>query len=133
MKCGEVDEMLEDFSNGTYDFTENGNCIQCGACCSNILPMTDKEIAVIRNYIKNNGIKERKHLIPTATPTIDMTCPFLNSDKPKEKCEIYPVRPRICKDFICCPEKRHHIGSELKDNFRIVNVRKEFYSSGVED
>ena len=46
-------DAIEDMRNGTYDFTNNGECIQCGACCSNYLPMTQKEIATIRRYIKS--------------------------------------------------------------------------------
>lgn len=121
-------QMLREFSNGTYDLTCNGECTQCGECCSNLLPMTESEIKAIHKYIKTNGIKEHKRLLPLATQIIDMTCPFLNSNKDKEKCEIYSVRPRICRDFICCPSKRPPIddwGYKLK--CKVVDVRKEFF------
>lgn len=70
---GTFEKMQKDLSNGTYDFTDNGKCTQCGKCCSNLLPMTEKEIEVIRKYIKRYHIKEYKHLIPLAQPVIDMT------------------------------------------------------------
>lgn len=127
MKVGSMEQALREFSDGTYDLTCNGECTQCGACCSNLLPMTDSEINTIHKYIKANGIKEHKHLLPLATPTIDMTCPFLNSNKDKEKCEIYSVRPRICRDFICCPSKRPLLDIKYQLQCKVVDVRKEFY------
>lgn len=128
MQSESIKKMMDDMNNGVYDLTRCGECTQCGSCCSNILPMTEKEIVTIRKYIKSHNIKERRHNYPIATPPIDMTCPFLNDDKPKEKCEIYSVRPRICREFICCPSKRQPIddwGYKLK--CKVVDVRKEFY------
>ena len=46
----------EAFSDGVIDLTCNGKCTQCGQCCSNLLPMTDEEIAVIHKYIKRHHI-----------------------------------------------------------------------------
>lgn len=125
---GTFEKMQKDLSNGTYDFTDNGKCTQCGKCCSNLLPMTEKEIEVIRKYIKRYRIKEYKHMIPLAQPVIDMTCPFLDDSKSCEKCTIYEARPRICRDFICCPSKRPPMNDlEYKLKCRIVNVRSEFF------
>ena len=118
---------MREFSDGTYDLTCNGKCTQCGECCSNLLLMTDSEIRAIHNYIKANGIKEHKHLLPLATPTRDMTCSFLNSDKDREKCEIYEVRPKICRYFICCPDRRPQLDIKYQTKCRLVDVRKEFY------
>ena len=52
MKTGYIEQMLKEFSDGTYDLTDNGKCTQCGACCSNALPMTEDEISVIRRFVK---------------------------------------------------------------------------------
>lgn len=133
MKTGNIEQMLKEFSDGTYDFTDNGKCIQCGSCCSNILVMTNKEIETIRRYIKKHHIKEHhikehKHILSLAEPTIDMTCPFLDDSKSCEKCTIYEVRPRICRDFICCPSKRPPMNDlEYKLKCRVVDVRSEFF------
>ena len=54
MKNGTFDSMIDDFKNGTFNLTCNGKCTECGECCSNLLPMTDDEISVIKNYIKKN-------------------------------------------------------------------------------
>ena len=59
MKSTSLEQMMADMNNGTYDLTCNGECTQCGNCCSNLLPMTEDEIATIRKYIKKHHIKER--------------------------------------------------------------------------
>lgn len=84
MKTSTLEQVRKDFEHGVYNMKENGKCTGCGNCCSNILPMTDKEIEVIRRRIKKNHIKECKHGIPLANPILDMTCPFLNTDKKTE-------------------------------------------------
>ena len=128
----EVISVLESVKKGMddniYNFTVNGKCSQCGACCSDLLPMSEKEIREIRRFIKKNGITECKHLLPTANQCMDMTCPFLDTDKKSEKCRIYPVRPAICRQFICDSEKRaKHNRELLKQTRRIVDVRREFF------
>lgn len=111
-----------------YNFTKDGKCSGCGNCCSNFLPMSQKEVDVIRRYIKKHGVKECKHLLPLATPVFDMTCPFRDNDN--NICTIYEVRPKICKQFICDSEKRSKHNRKLLGQTRhIVDVRSEFYGS----
>jgi hypothetical protein len=52
-----LEQMINDYHNGVYDFTDNGECVKCGNCCTNFLPMSDKEIKVIKRYIKKHKIK----------------------------------------------------------------------------
>lgn len=127
IKASNYQEMMSDFENGIYDFTKNGKCIQCGSCCSNLLVMTDTEIETIRKYIQKHNIKEHKHVLPLAEPTIDMTCPFLNDSKQNEKCDIYEVRPRVCREFICCPSDRKPLDMKYALKCKPINVRSEFY------
>ena len=127
IKTGTFAQMQEEFNNGTYDFTNNGKCTLCGNCCSNLLPMTDTEIETIRKYIKKRNIKEHRHILPLAEPTLDFTCPFLDDSKPNEKCDIYEARPRICRDFICDPKQRPPVDIKYASKCRLVNVRSEFY------
>lgn len=124
-KNKQLSEVLEDMRNGTYDMTDNGVCTQCGACCSNLLPLTDKEAKRIGEYIKKHHVKEYKHLIPAAHVVSDMTCPFMDDSKQKEKCRIYPVRPGICRQFICSPGKRKPF--RKNGNYHYLDVRKEFF------
>ena len=109
-----------------YNYTKDGKCSGCGNCCSNLLPMSRKEIEVIHRHIDKNDIKESKHMLVLAKPALDMTCPFRNNDK--GICSIYEVRPEICKQFICDSEKRAKHNRKLLGQTRmIVDVRKEFY------
>lgn len=131
----EMTSFLEYVSRGMednlYNYTKDGKCPGCGNCCSNLLPMSQKEVNAIHRYIKKHGIKECKHLLPVATPALDMTCPFLDTDKKSEKCRIYPVRPEICKQFICDNEQRAKHNRKLIGRTRtVVDVRKEFFNEG---
>jgi hypothetical protein len=129
LKTSSFEEMMNDMNNGTYDLTDNGKCTECGACCSNLLVMTDEEIATIRRYIKKHHIKECKHgvSIPLAQPIVDMCCPFLDDSKPNHKCTVYPVRGYICSSFICCPSKRPPLDMKWGLKARPINVRHTFY------
>ena len=127
MKTGTFEQMKKEFADGTYNLTCNGKCIGCGQCCSNILPMTDEEIKTIRKYVKKYNIKENKHLIPFTEPIFDMTCPFLDDSKSCDKCKIYEVRPKICRDFICDPKQRPKLHLEWGLKCKTVNVREEFF------
>lgn len=129
MMVSTLEQVRKDIEHGVYDKTDKGKCTQCGACCSNLLPMTDKEITVIRNYIKKHHIKECNHSIPLAKPALDMTCPFLDTSNRTEKCTIYSVRPAICKCFLCSEPKGALKHKELLQEIRKpVNVREEFFS-----
>lgn len=130
MKIGICEQIINDMNNGVYDFTDNGKCIQCGQCCSNLLPMSKQEIDTIRRYIKKHRVKEHKHFFSLINPQIDMTCPFLDDGKKTEKCTIYQVRPQICKSFSCNPAERSKGDKELFNcagHRTVVNVRETFY------
>lgn len=130
----EVISFLESVRKGMddniYNFTKDGKCSSCGNCCSNILPMSQKEIRTIRDYIHKHHIHECNHVIPVAKDTYDMTCPF--RDNGKQICTIYPVRPEICRLFICDSEKRAKYNRKLIGQTRtVVAVREEFYGDDI--
>lgn len=127
MNIGSFEQMKKEFADGTYNLTCNGKCTGCGECCSNLLPMTDEEIEMIRKYVKRYNIKENKYLAPLANPILDMTCPFLDDSKSCDKCKIYEVRPKVCRNFICDPKQRSSIDAEWAKKCKTVNVRSEFY------
>ena len=83
--------------SGITDLTVNGECAKCGECCTDILPMDYNEVAKIRKYVQANHIKQQDHHVRPGE--VDCTCPFLNLDT--KKCMIYPVRPKICREFLC--------------------------------
>lgn len=101
-----IQESLESHVNNPHkvvDCTINGQCSQCGGCCSNTLPLTPQEIIAIKQYVKANNIQpsHAPGLLLRRECTYDNTCPFLDHTKSKEKCKIYEVRPHICRTFIC--------------------------------
>ncbi len=124
-KMDNLKSAIDKMNSGVYDFTDDGKCTQCGACCSRYLPMTQKEADVIHRFVKKHDIKEFKHLFPVSNDTFDMTCPFMDDSKQKEKCRIYSVRPEICKQFICSKEKKPFNGHWQQ--YSVVDMRKEFY------
>lgn len=124
-KMDNLKSAIDKMNSGVYDFTDDGKCTQCGACCSNYLPMTQKEIATIHRFVKKHDIKEFKHLFPVSNDTFDMTCPFMDDSKQKEKCRIYSARPEICKQFICSKERKPFNGHWQQ--YSVVDMRGEFF------
>ena len=128
----EVFEILrktkQEMNMGLYDFTDHGKCTQCGECCSNLIPMTDKEVDTIRRHIKKHKIKEQKCLAPLTEPVMDMTCPFLDRNKKTERCTIYMARPGVCRFFKCDEPNGAIKHKELFDGVRrIVDLRETFF------
>lgn len=110
-----------------FNMTNDGKCSGCGSCCSRFLPLSRKEIEVIRRYIKKKHIKECKHIIPFAD-SLDFMCPFLDTDKDSDKCRIYSVRPYICQKFICDSEQRaKFIRKELNATRTVFDMKETFY------
>lgn len=122
-----IQDVREKMENGTYDMTVNGECSQCGSCCTNFLPMTRKEILEIRRYVKKHDVKEYRRNFLVSGMLEDLTCPFMDDSKKKEKCRIYPVRPEICRQFICCPEKRKPFKGNVSGR-AVVDVGREFFN-----
>lgn len=90
----------DEFKSTITDYTIDGKCSKCGDCCSNILPMSLKEIVVIEKYVKKHKIK-RKRLNVLTNNTQIVRCPFVDLTGKEKKCMIYPVRPNICRIFMC--------------------------------
>lgn len=126
INCSIFEAVRKGMEDNIYNFTKDGKCSGCGNCCSNLLPMSRKEIEIICKYIKKHDIKESKHLFPLAKKATDMTCPF--RDNGKGICTIYEVRPEICKQFICDSEKRvKHNRKLLGQTRQIIDVRETFF------
>lgn len=125
-KNGSMEDLIACAKHGVYDLTNNGKCSNCGNCCSNILPITKKEIIEIKKYIKEHDVKEQNHMtFVFSTQSIDMVCPFCDINK-ELKCTIYPVRPSICKIFLCANTARRNI--HLSDaGRRDRNMREVFF------
>lgn len=99
-----IEQAIKDMQSGVTCYCVNGECSQCGECCSNLLPMSEKDIKRIEQYIRAHNIKPHSLALFTDN-VVDMTCPFLDLTKSKERCTIYPARPDVCRSFICDPTK----------------------------
>lgn len=117
----------KEMRGGVLNFTDDGKCSNCGQCCSDFLPISDEEIKRIKRYVQRKGIKEHRLNYPTAAPAEDYTCPFRNNVK--RVCEIYEVRPAICRDFKCDkPEKEIWANKRMYHGmYRVVRMRNEFF------
>ena len=126
-KLGSLETMIEDMEHGVYDFTVDGECSGCGNCCSNILPVSSREIRVIEKYIRKKHIKAQVRWAPTAVPTVDMICPF--RDEKNSRCTIYEVRPAICREFRCDKPRKHIEFNREKydERFGVIDVRATFF------
>ena len=51
------------------------------------------------DYAKKHQLKEHRLPAGAALESVDLTCPFRNETT--KRCEVYPVRPLICRAFIC--------------------------------
>ena len=106
------------------DFTSNGKCSNCGACCSNLLPVSVEEIKTIKKYIREHEIKQAVNGIPF-NADINMVCPFLDTSK-ELKCKIYEVRPKICRFFMCNKKPDYDELVQMADMMP-VNMRNTFF------
>ena len=124
------DIIRQKMNEGVYDFTKDGQCSNCGSCCSRFLPVSGKEIKVIRRYVRKKKIREQWHLYPTAFPQDDWTCPFRS--EAERKCMIYKVRPAICRDFQCDkPKKKIEADKSFyHGRYAVVDMREEFFGDG---
>ena len=85
------------------DNTVDGKCSACGECCADLLPLSDAEVDRLRKYAEKHNLKEHTEASIFHKNPIDLTCPF--HDNIKKKCDVYPVRPLICRKFICSTPK----------------------------
>lgn len=75
------------------DFTKYGQCSNCGQCCSDLLHLSKEEIKRIDDYLKDHKVIQHNK------GENNIICPFRN--EAFKKCDIYEVRPEICKIFKC--------------------------------
>ena len=123
-----IAEVQKDFRNGVYNKTDNGKCTGCGECCSNILPMTEAEVKIIKDYVRRHSIKEEKIFAPTLNPQYDLTCPFMSKTAKENKCAIYEVRPAICRCFIWSEPRGALKHREMYEEIRVpMDVRDTFF------
>lgn len=116
-----------EISNKITDFTKDGECSRCNQCCGGVLPITQLELKTIRRYVREKNIKPVASLAAIMVKPFDMSCPFAASGK----CNIYEVRPQICRLFICSmdAEKIYKQKEELyqNPNYKQIFLRDEIF------
>ncbi len=106
MKTASYDEYIHDPEHSQVnDYTKNGKCSRCGECCNRILTVKKIELIRIAKYMVAHHIGRGEKMMPRGENTIDMTCPFY--DEVKRRCVIYPVRPGVCRSFICSHGRKY--------------------------
>lgn len=89
----------------------NGKCSRCGECCTPFIPITNKEYKIIKKYIKENNIQCENQADGN---NVYITCCFYN--RKERKCNIYEVRPEVCRRFRCC------------NTMQQINARKKYFN-----
>ncbi len=77
---------------------EKNRCTRCGKCCTDFAFISDGEIAMIKPYLRAHP-EVKEHWAKPINGKIAILCPFYNQEE--RKCDIYKVRPKICKLFKC--------------------------------
>lgn len=91
------------------------NCRCCGECCGTILPLSDRDISRIREWLK------RHEGIHPITESRGLDCPFLKDNQ----CEVYEVRPYICQQFFCGKKPgKEEQKMFAKNGFKIYDLRR---------
>lgn len=120
-----VGEMPDDVK----DYTVDGRCSNCGACCGNFIPVKKPELKEIRRYVQKNRIQPQRVVFPFAKqPDVDGSCPF--RDAHSQQCTIYLFRPTICRIFRCNRQPTKEEALQLR-GAKVVDLRKEIF--GIED
>lgn len=81
------------------DFSDGGQCSRCGGCCASVLPVSDEEVAALREYAKEHGIAPK---LPDGPNVAYLQCPFLEKRPDgRTDCLAYEARPAVCRVFQC--------------------------------
>ena len=76
-----VEEILKTIVEGTGRITDNsllGRCSKCGECCTNFLPISQREVDIIQKYVINNKIRPQTHMLVMQNR---LTCPYYDGKR----------------------------------------------------
>ena len=106
--------------NNKYEVTDNtcnNECSRCGECCGLFIPFTRKELKKIQKYVKDKNIKPVMNRIKDNS--FEARCCFYDTEN--KKCNIYDVRPYVCRNFMC----NHKDWKERRDKYE----ERAYYNS----
>lgn len=114
-----LQEIYEKILSNNVQIVDNticGECSKCGECCTNFLPVSQKEVFSISNYVIKNGIKPQKHILVMQNR---LSCPYYDG----KKCLIYKARPLICREYFCNKEPNIETAKKFsKEEYITVNM-----------
>ena len=99
---GEVSRMyhqLKEMFPYKLKILRNTTCKRCGFCCRSCNAMISKQdIEMLCKYLQCSfeEFYEKYMDKNTRIPYLKLPCPFLNKDN---DCDVYPARPKVCKEF----------------------------------
>ena len=111
-----ITEIIRNIVEGNVKIADNsicGNCSKCGECCTNFLPVTQKEINEIQKYVIENKIRPQTQILVMQNR---LSCPYYDG----KKCLVYEVRPLICKEFYCYKKVNIESAKKLTAEKRIT-------------
>lgn len=116
-------------SRKVEDFTIDGKCSNCGQCCADMLPVSKKEMNKIKHYVRKHNIKPYLRTVVLAEKTVDFRCPF--RDDSKKQCNIYDVRPEICRKFICNQSEETILKNRnlISSRNKTISMKNEVYGN----
>jgi Fe-S-cluster containining protein len=100
---------------------KNPKCVNCNECCSIHTLISKKERIKIFRYLEANP--ELRDLVIARTEErfavhINLKCPFSNDET--KKCDIYNIRPEICREYHCTPKLKGPNINKLKKKHKII-------------
>lgn len=130
MICTLEDIMHRDNQTVT-DFTRDGKCSMCGECCGDMLPLSAREINRIKRYVKDHGIREHTNAVVAAD--FNFKCPF--RDDARRKCDIYDVRPKICRSFMCNYDRQKISANKalFHQRYEVISIRSVFFRNPINE
>ena len=102
----ELSLIYDDVERDTEEFCEEYSIhctLGCGECCENFMPdITPAEANMIASYLI--FIRKDMSLIEKVKKKTSIHCPLYDSNNPYH-CQVYPVRPLVCRLFGQCASK----------------------------
>lgn len=87
-------------------------CLACGNCCkqNNKMFLSDEEIRLIKNYIKETNFKSKNDY---------SICPFYDIET--KRCHIQDIKPLICRIWYCDKHSTpNYILNEMKHRKLVI-------------
>jgi uncharacterized protein len=102
-----LDKLMENFHDEEF---EKIDCLECANCCRSISPaMKDSDIRRMASELRINEAEliQRFLLVDEDGDYVfrSSPCPFLEKDN---RCSIYDVRPRACREYPHTDRKRFY-------------------------